>query len=506
MEMEINLVQGGPPLYEQIYGHIRNAIRTGELKTGERIPSTRSLASYLNIARSTVTTAYDQLISEGYVEAFPQRGYFVAEMAGMEELPPSGPDPVFPEPEPARESAAPDGIIDFSPRSIDLAFFPFSTWAKLTRAALTDGSPDMFSMGEAGGDRALRVTIARNLLLSRGVHCSPEEIVVGAGNDYLLLLLSRILGGNRTVGMEYVSYVRASRVLDRAGLRIKPVAIDSRGMSVESLASSGADAAYVMPSHQFPTGIVMPVGRRAELMAWASEGERYIIEDDYDSEFRYRGRPIPPMKASDSRGRVVYLGTFSKSIAPAIRVSFMVLPGSLREVFEREYRVFSSTVSRLEQRVLNAYIGEGHLEHSLNRVRKAYRLRHDAMAECLKELPDGYRIRGADAGLHLLLEDRRLMTPGAAAWRERTAAEAALKRGVRIYPMSDDLIDAARDEEWLLKEIGGFRPTWVLGYAALGEEQILRGTEVIKEVLAGLSQEPGMEVTNEGKAVYHPAQ
>ena len=485
MELEINLIQGGPPLYDQIYGHIRDAIRTGELKTGERIPSTRSLASYLNIARSTVTTAYDQLLSEGYIESRPQRGYFVADLAGLDYMP-FGRDEEDASPDTAALPAKGTGEeehIDFSPRSIDLKFFPFSTWAKLTRSALTNGAAEMFSMGDAQGDLPLRATIARSLLLSRGVHCSPEDIVVGAGNDYLLLLLSRLLGEGRTAGMEYVSYVRASRVLYRAGIDVRPVTIDSRGMSVESLRASGADVAYVMPSHQFPTGIVMPVGRRSELLYWAAEKDRYIIEDDYDSEFRYRGRPIPPMKASDSLGKVIYLGTFSKSIAPAIRVSFMVLPRHLAEVFGREYRVFSSTVSRLDQRVLTAYIGEGYLERSVNRVRKAYRIKHDCLLESLRGLPPGYAIRGADAGLHLIVEEEEPAGPEAASEREREVALLAGKRGVRVYPVSDDLIDSARNLSWLKREVGKLKPAWVLGYAALDEGQIKRGTDIFRECL-----------------------
>ena len=398
--------EGSGCLYEQIYEHIRKEIKEGKLLAGERLPSTRALAEYLQVARSTVDYAYGQLLSEGYIESRPCKGYYAC---ALEEMPWTE--------EPGEETGAQtqsgvvplsgEGVIDFSPYDIDMTGFPFSVWKKITKHILTCANSDLFARGEAQGDYGLRLTISRYLHSSRGVNCRPEQVIVGAGNDYLLLLLEKILGRHVRIAMENPTYKRSYRIFQSFSYPISTVDMDEWGMRADRLERENVSAVYVMPSHQFPTGTVMPIGRRMELLRWAArEPERYLIEDDYDSEFRFRGKPIPALQASDRHGRVIYLGTFSKAIAPAIRVSFLVLPESLLEKYLRECGFYSCTVSRIDQSILDEFIREGYFERHLNKMRKIYRAKHELLLNLLQPFREEFDISGENAGLHLVLTSR----------------------------------------------------------------------------------------------------
>lgn len=507
-DMTIQLqMNGGKCLYEQIYEHIRHEIREGKLLTGERLPSTRSLAEYLQVARSTVDYAYDQLISEGYIEARPYRGYYVCsveEMVGLEEeltctagsnSMRSGIGGVttaereadrvpqecakastegFPKacpktgsqasPQASPQASSPVFRYDFSPNGIDMSGFPFGVWKKITKNILNDGNSELFAQGENKGDYDLRVTISRYLHSSRGVNCSPEQIVVGAGNDYLLLLLEKLLGSHVRIAMEDPTYKRAYRIFQSFAYQIVTIDMDESGMEVSKLKKEEVSAAYVMPSHQYPTGVVMPIGRRMELLRWANERpDRYLIEDDYDSEFRYRGKPIPSLQASDDHGKVIYIGTFSKAIAPAIRVSYMVLPQSLLTKYERECYFYSCTVSRIDQRILNEFIRDGYFERHLNKMRKIYRSKHDLLLECLKPFEDSFEISGEHAGLHLLITAK-------GEWSEEELILAAADRNVKVYGLSGSMVHTS-----------GQRATLLLGFGGLEEQEILEGIKQLKK-------------------------
>lgn len=453
-------------LYEQIYGFIRDEIRAGRLLRSEKLPSARFLAEYLQVSRTTVDMAYDQLVSEGYLEARPRRGYFVSayeELYAIGGLPPCETHGA----EERKEQAS--MRYDFSPNAIDMRYFPYATWKKITRNILVDANSKMFSLGDAQGDLGLRTTICRYLHGSRGVNCEPEQIIIGAGNDYLLLLLEKILGRHVRVAMENPTYVRAYKIFRSCAYPVRFVPMDENGMRVDCLRRTDAQVAYVMPSHQYPTGISMPIGRRMELLRWAAEeGDRYLIEDDYDSEFRYRGKPLPSLQASDHSGRVVYIGTFSKAIAPAIRISYMVLPYPLLERYRRECGFYSSTVSRIDQTVLDEFIRDGCFERYLNKMRKQYREKHDLMLSELKPFERAFHISGEGAGLHVLLTDRRERG-------EDELARAAAQADVRVYQMRDFRMDA--DE-------GGSDAAamLILGYGGLSHEEIREGVARLKKV------------------------
>lgn len=459
---------GGKHLYEQIYDYIKNEIRKGKLPEGEKLPSTRSLAGFLQVARSTVELAYEQLLSEGYIESVPCRGYFVC---GAEELLDLEGDGAPERSQDTEEDAQSKEkyLYDFSPSAIDMSAFPFATWKKITKNILVDANSELFAAGSPKGDIELRETIGRYLHSSRGVNCRPEQIIVGAGNDYLLMLLEKILGRHVKIAMENPTYKRAYRIFDSFAYEIHPVAMDAGGMCVEELRRSGADAAYVMPSHQYPMGVIMPIGRRMELLKWAAEKEgRYLIEDDYDSEFRFKGKPVPALQASDRADKVIYIGTFSKSIAPAIRISYMVLPMPLLKIYEKRCFFYSATVSRIDQRILNEFIEKGYFERYLNKMRKLYREKHDLLLGELKTMESGFRIAGENAGLHLLLRSKK-------GYKEKELVEAAAREGVRVYGLSESCVGEPPPDH----------STVILGYAALEKAQITDGMKLLKKAWGG---------------------
>jgi len=453
----------------QIYEYIKKEIRTGKLRRNERLPSTRSLAEYLQVARSTVDLAYSQLLAEGYIESKPYKGYFVCNMEELFDLEKQAVMHAVKKTE--RVSAVQTSVektttkFDFSPHAISMKEFPFATWKKITKEILIDANSEMFALGDARGDYELRETIGRYLHAARGVNCEPEQIIIGAGNDYLLMLLEKILGANVCVAMENPTYRRAYQVFKSFGYRIDLLPMDENGIQMEALYQSGAKAAYVMPSHQYPTGVVMPIRRRMELLKWAEAEEgRYLIEDDYDSEFRYKGKPVPALQASDQSGKVIYLGTFSKSIAPAIRVGYLVLPKMLLEKYRENCGFYASTVSRIDQRILNEFIRDGYFERYLNKMRKAYKEKHDYLLEQLTCFESTFDFSGENAGLHILLTAKKEIP----AKELITAAE---EEGIKIYGVSDSLLGNVNEK---------YLHTVMLGYGALEKDEIKEGIDKLK--------------------------
>ena len=471
------------PMYEQIYQYIKDEIRNGNLRPRRQLPSSRELAGSLKVSRSTTQLAYEQLVSEGYLEAEPRKGYFVATLDGI--LPPvkeRRPEPAALVQERSIQGGlgggqTPDGRggvgkeeegvrVDFSIRGIDLESFPYSTWRKISRGVLKEEEKDLFLKGDSQGDWELREAIRDYLHAARGVNCRTEQILVGAGNEYLLMLLSQLLGREVGIAMENPTYQQAWRVFSAMGHPVFPVGMDAGGFKASELPGLPVKAAYVMPSHQFPMGIVMPVRRRQELLAWAAgETGRYLIEDDYDSEFRYKGKPVPALQGLDRTGCVIYMGTFSKAIAPAIRVGYLVLPEALLDRYERQARFYSSTVSRVDQRILARFISGGYFERHLNRMREIYKGKHDALLGSLRPLEREFEIQGEYAGLHVLLTHRGGRT-------EEELVRAAKEAGVRVYGLSGFYM-----REGQTAQTG----TVLLGYARLDEEEIRIGAGLLVE-------------------------
>lgn len=450
-------------LYEQIYEYIRQEIKEGKLLSGEKLPSTRSLADYLQIARSTVDYAYNQLLDEGYIESRAKVGFFVCKLEkGFDKGLPSSMGMGVEE-----TGHQKNYRYDLSPNAISMEYFPFGVWKKITKNILTESNADLFAHGGRQGDLELRETICRYVHSSRGVNCVPDQIVIGAGNDYLLLLLEKIFGSKLTIAMENPTYKRAYRIFESFGWNIEMVSSGKNGMDAEELKNGAADIAYVMPSHQFPTGTVMSASNRSRLLAWAMEKEnRYVIEDDYDSEFRYRGKPIPALQGSDTGNRVIYIGTFSKAIAPAIRISFMVLPMGLMREYRNRCGFYSCTVSRIDQRILNEFIRDGYFERYLNKMRKVYRGKHQLMLEQLEPLKEKYVISGENAGLHFVLTAK-------VSGSEERLLELGEKTGLRLYGMNEYYIDRAEK-----------KPSLLIGFGGLKDSELLESTKLLVKALS----------------------
>lgn len=449
------------PLYEQIYTYIKQDIQTGRIRAKEKLPSTRSLSACLEVSRSTVDLAYEQLLSEGYIESLPCKGYYACQIEALYHFQESKAVKT-----PALSMKKTAYAYDFTPSGIDLDSFPYGTWRKITRNILLDDNKDLFQLGDPKGEWELREAVTDYLHQARGVNCRPEQVIIGAGNDYLLLLLSAILGTGRRIAMETPTYKHAYKIFAQLGFELCTVPVDASGMQVSRLERSGAGIAYVMPSHQYPLGIVMPIKRRLELLSWAGREEgRYIIEDDYDSEFRYKGKPIPALRGTDGQEKVIYLGTFSKSIAPAIRISYLVLPEGLLQESENNLQKFSSTVSRIDQMTLYQFLKEGHYERHLNRMRAIYGRKHELLLGELKKMSGFCRVTGEHAGVHLLVEFTNGMT-------EREAIERAGAAGVKVYPLSEYEIGNGPE----IRERPGQKrqnATVILGYATLSEKELV---------------------------------
>lgn len=446
------------PLYEQIYQYLKQEICLGRMICGEKLPSTRALAKHLEVSRSTVEVAYEQLLSEGYIEAFPCKGFYVTELEGIyQQAREHCPD------KPIAKESKTKCRYDFSPNGIDLQSFPYNTWRKLSKEILSDDRLSLLKSGDSKGEEPLRYAIRNYLHQSRGVNCKVEQIVVGAGNEYLLMLLGIMLGDGQKVAFENPTYKQAYRVFENMSYDITTVDMDKYGMRIDELHNTDANLAYVMPSHQFPLGIVMPIGRRMELLKWASEEEdRYIIEDDYDSEFRYKGKPIPALQGFDKNGKVIYLGTFSRSIAPAIRVSYMVLPEKLIDHYRLRCEFMSCTVPKIDQMILQKFIEQAYFERHLNKMRGIYKNRHDVLLNHLKPLMPHCRITGEHAGVHLLLhfENGR---------KEEELISSAAEHGIRVYGLSRYGTQQSEKND----------ATILLGYANMTETDIIEATDIL---------------------------
>jgi len=346
--------------------------------------------------------------------------------------------------------------------------FPYNGLSKIMKNLLLDHGKQIMSSGSAFGEKNLKETICDYLYHARNVRCTPEQIIIGAGNEYLQLMLIQMLGTSHGVAMESPTYLRAYRTFKNAGLSVREVALDDAGMRVDLLRKTDASIAYVMPSHQFPLGIVMPMKRRLELLNWAvEEPERYIIEDDYDSEFRYKGKPIPALQGIDRSGRVIYLGTFSKSIASSIRVSYMVLPEHLLERYQECCGFYACTVPNLMQQAICQFMQEGYFEKNLNRMRAIYKSKHDYMLAELKKYSWVREIMGENSGLHLLVEVDTDCS-------EQDVIEACAEQQIRVYGLSEYYISQNPKREY---------PILLLGYGGLTEGQIADGLQMIDAIL-----------------------
>lgn len=451
------------PLYVQLYEYIKNEIQIGTIEPETKLPSKRKLASYLGISQNTIQTAYEQLCAEGYVESRPRIGMFVQKLE--DNL--SCNLPLIDKPD--KNIKLKDNfeyLIDFCSRNVDLNNFPYHIWRKLTSKCLYSDQSDLLLIGEPQGEECLRKEISKYLFQSRSVKCVPEQIVIGAGTQYLMILLSMLLGKEYTYAIENPGYNGVKNVFKDQGIDVHPISIDEDGICIEDLRKSSARVVYVTPSHQFPYGMIMPVSRRLELLKWCEEKDGYIIEDDYDSEFRYKGKPVPSLQGLDNNGNVIYMGTFSKSLIPSIRISYLVLPSKLVKKYQEHFKIYKQTVSRLHQNTLHRFMKEGHLSSHINKMRTLYRKKHAILLSAIdKYMKEKVEIIGEKSGLHILLKVKNGMT-------EEELIQSARKMKIKIYPTSIHYAECISSEF----------PMILLGFGGLTEMQIEEGIKILKKV------------------------
>ncbi len=448
------------PLYRQICTAIQTEIATGHLKPHEKLPSKRTLAAHLQVSIITVQTAYEQLAAEGYLVAQPRVGYYVDPDAHL--LSCQLQQAV---PHTAKQTDPPQAKdwVHFSTSGVDLEQFPFTTWAKLSRQVLTNQQETLLQKLPSMGLWSLRPAIANYLYAYRNMQVSPEQILIGAGTEYLLGLLVQLLGTSRRYAVEDPGYPKVKKILRANGAAVAAIPMDQEGILCDRLEEDGASICHITPSHQFPTGKIMPLRRRAKLLQWLhQQPERYLIEDDYDSELRFHGKPLPALYSLDDSQRVIYMNTFARTLAPSLRIGYVVLPMHLAERFATSFSFYSCTVPSFEQYTLERFLQEGFLERHLNRMKKTYRQRQTILLETLSRHPMGQyiHVQGEQAGLHLLLEVHLPFT-------ETQLVTTAKTAHVTISGLSDyyDIPDEAPTEP----------PCLVLGYAQLSPEEIQTG-------------------------------
>ena len=477
-------------LYEQLYRYIREDIIAGKLPGGTRLPSKRSFAKQLGISTVTVENAYGQLMAEGYIYALPRKGFYVEMLGDSDGNVVQEPAILqkhaseLPEPEQSRHKTF---RIDLSSNQNEPDSFPFSIWARLSREMLRDCRRELMQNPPTGGILSLREAIAEHLYSWRGIRVSPRRIVVGAGTDILYGLLIQLLGFDKVYALEDPGYRKLSNVYGAYKVCCRMIPVDRCGLDMEALRKTDTQVVHVTPSHHFPTGVTMPAARRYELLRWAgADASRYILEDDYDSEFRMSGKPLPALISMDRSGKVIYMNTFTKTLSSTIRVSYMVLPPTLASRFEEELSFYSCSVPVLEQYTLCAFIRRGYFEKHLNRMRTANRKKRDHLLSLLahSRMGNTLTVLEQDAGLHFLI-NLALETSG------DVFLERLRKKGIHMLPLSAFFHgDPRKLADWKLGD-GQIDHTFLINYSSLSKQQIEEAVIIMEgcicEEIAGVT-------------------
>lgn len=447
------------PVYLQIYSYIRNEIETGKIKTDEKLPSKRALASHMNVSIVTVENAYGQLVAEGYIRSEAGRGFFAEKYEISVET----------EEKPKVSETYSEVKYNFGTNAADTSLFPFSVWAKLSRATLNEKTTDLLNSCDFRGLRQLREEISHHLRRFRGMDVSPDRIVIGAGSEYLIGMIIKLLGRDMAYGVENPGYRKIYDVFSINSSRVFPVPVDEQGASVSAISGFGINVLHVTPSHHFPLGVTMPVTRKQQLLKWSYEkSERYIIEDDCDCEFNYGSRPLPALQSYDRHGTVIYLNTFTRTIAPSVRIGYMILPERLMEKYNSKLSFYSCPVPVFEQFTLAKFISEGYFERHINRLKKVFRQRRDTLVNCIKNSPLAgvSQIFGDNSGIHILLKISNGMS-------QSELIETALKSGIKIHGISEYYSFPVYDIP---------ENAVILGFSGIGCDDIAEAVEILSEI------------------------
>lgn len=448
------------PLFMQLYHFIKQEIISGNYIKNEKMPSKRQLAAALQCSQNTVQAAYHQLVAEGYLISRVKSGYYVAELDGIVTIAKMEKKKSIPLKDTIRYQYI------FSHQGVDYHSFPFSTWWKITKDVINEYDLDLVKVGDSKGYSSLRESIARYLHQSRGVNCSPEQIIISSGTEFLLQLLIQMFDEKFIYAIENPGYEKLGMIFQSNRVLFQSIDLDNHGIKPDKLRKSLANVVCITPSHQFPTGSIMPINRRIQLLNWANEKKhRYIIEDDYDSEFRYSGKPIPSLQGLDQNGRVIYMGAFSKSLSPALRISYMVLPEHLLEAYHNKLSFYICPVPTMEQKTLQRFIDEGFFERHLNRMRNIYKQKRETIVNTITELLPGAQIQGASAGLHLTLRVHNGMN-------EQELIKAAREQQVKVYGLS---------KYYSITSSNNQNDTLLLGFATLKNKDIVNAVSLLKK-------------------------
>lgn len=405
LSIQINDPEKKEYIYRQIYQQIKDEILLHHYLPHQKLPSKRELAKELNISVNSVNAAYQQLFAEGYVYAIERSGFYVEKIDAFP-VPDNAAKPLDPDLiEPPSQSKA--DWISFSHMATDATTFPFDQWLRSEQKALKAEQFELHDglLHHPQGIYSVRKTIAGLLSITRGVKCYPEQIVLGAGTQFLVRTLVHILPQNSTFAVEDPGYQRIYQMLKSQHAEVKTIGLDDKGLSIDEINWKNPNILYITPSHQFPTGIVMPASRRIQLLNWAGHAEnRYILEDDYDSEFKYQCDTIPSLQSLDSFDKVIYMGTFSKSLLPGLRVSYMVLPQHLLRKFRERHAFLLQTCNVLTQLTLQHFIDSGEYQKHIKRMKQIYEERRTVLIDELNHrFGNRIKMEGANAGLHFVV-------------------------------------------------------------------------------------------------------
>lgn len=390
-------------LYIQLYQILKEKIQHQEFKMNEKLPSKRSLARTNSISENTVTSAYEQLLVEGYIYSIERKGYYVSNIEFH--TPPIHPKNML---ESSTSEVQPPTqkkfTYNFTRSNPDQTIFPFPVFAKLYRQLLQTEDEKLIRETSGQGLYPLREQLQQYLSISRGVPCTPKQIILGPSTEFLLAILFQLLGDELIVGIEDPGYQGFQQLLNRSEIPFFPIAVDDEGLNMDDLADSTINLMFATSNHQFPTGNIMPLKQRQALLHWANQSDnRYIIENDYDSEFKYSGIPIPSLKYLDQSNRVIHIGSFTRVLSPGIRLSYMVLPNDLVEKYDESFSTASSALSTFEQWIIHDFIEGGHFSTHLNRSRTFYKKKRDQLIQAIENNDPDAKVFGEKAGLHLLV-------------------------------------------------------------------------------------------------------
>ena len=456
---------GSDSLYMHLYKWIKNDILEGKLCSGTKLPSKRSFAKNLALSNITVENAYAQLQAEGYIYSLPRKGFFVSDISNIEKS--------LSREEAIKHIARKNNLaqnMDLVSNKANPDYFPFSIWTKLMREVISKNDAELMTVSPAGGIFELRNAICNYLKEFRDMNVRPEQVIIGAGTEYLYGLIIQLLGYDKIYAVENPGYKKIAKVYNSNNVECKVVSLDKEGIDIKRLEEIEADVLHISPSHHYPTGIVTSIGRRYEVLGWASRKEtNYIIEDDYDSEFRMTGKPIPTLQSIDMIEKVIYMNTFTKSLSPTIRISYMVLPYKLLDRFYSKLGFYSCTVSNFEQYTLAKFINEGYFEKHIIRMRNIYRNLRDRILDAIKKsrLNDYVKVSEEEAGLHFLLNIKTKLS-------DKELKALAEKRGINISCISEYYFDDS---------IKNLEHTLIINYSSIRIEDIDKVINMLLECI-----------------------